>query len=148
LPILSQCGDILKEFARDLELQGAVGVTEQAKLLYFVLTTRVFDRPLSVTIKGTNSTGKSYLVQSVLKFFPSSAYYTFSSMTLKALIYLAEPLSHRTIIMYESSGMADVLSRAAHKRENQEPLLRKPDKPARFPGRTAQACSSNPGTQH
>ena len=60
--------DLLGRFARDVERAGLVGETVNAKI-FFALTSRVFDRPVSIAIKGVSSGGKSFTVQIVLSSF-------------------------------------------------------------------------------
>jgi hypothetical protein len=107
----ARCGDVLKEpaildrFAAELAAVGVAGEERTVKLLYLVLTTRFFDRPVSAALKGPSSAGKSYLVSRVLEFFPPSAYYDLSAMSERALAYLQEPLTHRFLVFYEAAGL-------------------------------------------
>ena len=71
---IGSCSDIPKQFAEELEISGVVGETNLTKLLFLALTSRVFDQPVSVVVKGPSSGGKSFVTTSVLKFFPESAY--------------------------------------------------------------------------
>ena len=64
---------ILDRFAEDLHKAGLVGEERAAKLLYLVLTSRVLDRPISAVVKAPSAAGKSYLVDTVLRFFPGAA---------------------------------------------------------------------------
>lgn len=76
-----------------------------AKLLFLILVTRGLKRPVSAAVKGPSSGGKSYLVESVLSYFPESAYYALSAMSERALAYSDEPLVHRFLVIYEANGM-------------------------------------------
>jgi hypothetical protein len=110
-PSLDDCAaiarspDVLGVFADTLAKCGVVGEERLAKLLYLALTTRLLAKPVSVAVKGPSSGGKSYVVQKVLDFFPSSAYYELSAMSEKALVYSKEPLQHRFLVLYEAAGM-------------------------------------------
>jgi len=97
--------DILGQFASDLARSGVAGEQRIAKLLYLAVTSRLLQKPVSVAVKGPSSGGKSYLAERVLDFFPESAYYALTSMSEHALAYSEEPLSHRTLVIYEASGM-------------------------------------------
>ena len=77
----------------------------EAKLLYLAVTSRVLDRPISIAVKGPSSSGKSYLVESVLSFFSSGSYYALTAMSDRALAYGQEPLQHRMLVLYEADGM-------------------------------------------
>jgi hypothetical protein len=97
---------ILAEFDRELSRIGVVGERRGAKLIYLALTSRLLDRPVSVAVKGPSSGGKSFLVESTIKFFPQQAYYPLTAMSDRALAYSNEPLQHRFLVIYEAAGMA------------------------------------------
>src|SRR5512133_1247254 len=103
---LASCPRILDRFAEDLHQAGLVGEERAAKLLYLVLTSRVLGRPISAVVKAPSAAGKSYLVETVLRFFPESAFYTVTGMSERALVYSEEPLKNRIIVIYETAGMA------------------------------------------
>lgn len=105
-PILTH-SNILELFTTDLHKSGVVGEHKICKLLYLALTTRIFDRPVSIAVKGPSSGGKSFLVDKVLGFFPSSAYYMLSSMSSKALVYTDANFKHRFILFAEADGITD-----------------------------------------
>src|SRR5262245_51701710 len=67
---LIDCPDILHRFGAEVENAGLVGEASNAKILYLALTSRLFERPVSIAIKGVSSVGKSFTVEQVLKFFP------------------------------------------------------------------------------
>jgi len=67
-PALAQVENILDCFAIEIETLGLVGEQRAAKLLFLALTSRVFDRPISVVLKGPSSAGKSYVVKQTLRF--------------------------------------------------------------------------------
>ena len=95
---------ILDAFAQDLRQTGFAGDLHSAQLLYLSLVSRLLDRPVSVALKGPSAGGKSYLLKSVLAYFPPDAYHEVSCLTSKALAYLAEPLAHRMLIVAEAEG--------------------------------------------
>ena len=89
------------ETARELGLAGE-GVT--ARLSYLILTSRVGPRPINAVVKGSSSAGKSFTVETTTKLFPESAFWKFTAMSAKALIYVEESFAHRVIIVYEQHG--------------------------------------------
>jgi hypothetical protein len=103
---LAKNADILHAFEVALQRVGVVGEIWLAKLLYLALTSRFLDRPVSVAVKGPSSAGKSYIVESVLRFFPPEAYHALTALSDKALAYSTEDLRHRHLIIYEAAGMA------------------------------------------
>lgn len=98
---------ILDDFVNDCKRDGMVGEEKICKLIYLALTTRMFNRPVSVAVKGTSSGGKSFVVDKVLSFFPSPSYLFFSAMSEKAIIYSKESYVHRFLIFAEADGVGD-----------------------------------------
>jgi hypothetical protein len=102
---LAQQPDILDEFATDLTRVRLVGERRAAKLLYLAVTSRLLDRPVSIAVKGPSSGGKSFVVESVLRFFPSEAAYALTAMSERALVYSQEPLKNRMLVIFEAAGL-------------------------------------------
>jgi hypothetical protein len=107
---LAQSDSILERLDHQLTRLGVVGERRGAKLIYLALTSRLLDRPVSVAIKGPSSGGKSFLVESVLKLFPQSAFHALTAMSERALAYSSEPLKHRHLVIYEAAGMVGELA--------------------------------------
>lgn len=103
---LAQKTDILGEFETSLKASGFAGEVDTAKLLYLIVVSRVLNQIVSAVVKAPSSAGKSFLVKSVLQYFPDDAYYTLSSMSERALAYDDTPLSHRILVVAEAAGMA------------------------------------------
>jgi hypothetical protein len=103
--------DILARFGADVERAGLVGETSNAKILFLTLISRLFERPVSVAIKGVSAGGKSFTVEQVLKFFPSAAYFVRTGMSEKAIIYSDESYRYRIVVIFEAAGMnSDMMS--------------------------------------
>src|SRR5499427_6908707 len=103
--------DVLARLGADVEKAGLVGETNNAKILYLALTSRLFERPASIAIKGVSSGGKSFTVEQVLKFFPAAAYFVRTGMSERAIIYSDEDYRHRFIVIFEAAGMnSDMMS--------------------------------------
>jgi hypothetical protein len=75
------------------------------KVIYLVMTSRLFDKIVSLIVKGPSATGKSYTVQQVLKLFPAHARLEMTSMTDRALVYTEQSLQHRMLVLYEATGL-------------------------------------------
>lgn len=97
--------NILDEFARALLWWRVAGEKAKAKLIYLALTSRLLDHIASMGPKGPSSTGKSFVTDKVLKFFPPSAYYVLTAMSDKALAYSNEPLAHRFLVLNEAAAL-------------------------------------------
>ena len=107
---LARDPDILSRVAKLVEDSGAVGERRVVKLLILALTSRVLDRPVSIVVKGTSSSGKSYLTQKVLDAFPPESYSVMTGMSERALAYSEEPLSHRFLVVIEAGGAGEMAS--------------------------------------
>ncbi len=96
---------ILDEFAQAYRAAGAVGEARTAMTLYLALTSRFLSRPVSVAVKGPSSGGKSFTVESVLRFFPPEAVHCLTAVSDRALAYTEADLEHRFLVVYEAAGM-------------------------------------------
>jgi hypothetical protein len=96
---------ILPIFGKRVEASGLVGETVNAMLLYLALISRMFDKVVSVVVKGVSSGGKSFTVQSVLTFFPVGGYMVQTTMSDKSMFYDEEDFKHKHLIIYEAPGM-------------------------------------------
>jgi 5S rRNA maturation endonuclease (ribonuclease M5) len=103
---LALAANILDEFAVELSRIGVVGERHAAKLIYLALTSRLMEKPVSIAVKGPSAGGKSFVVESALKFFPPEAFYALTAMSDRALAYSSEPLKHRHLVIYEAAGLA------------------------------------------
>lgn len=96
---------LLYRVVQEVHRLGVAGEEENICILYLAMTSRILDAPLSITLKGESSSGKSYLTQKVCELFPPSAYIALTGMSRQALVYADEPFAHRTIIFSERPGM-------------------------------------------
>ncbi len=97
--------NILDLVEQAVEQLGLVGEARNAKLLFLIMVTRFLDRPVSAVIKGVSSSGKSFLVDMVLRLFPEAAFYKLSAMSDRAMAYSEESLKHRFLVIYEAAGL-------------------------------------------
>jgi Primase C terminal 2 (PriCT-2) len=102
---LVQEPDILERFGKAVQKRGLVGETNNAKILYLALTSRLFPRPVSIAVKGISAGGKSFQVETVLWFFPDASYFARTGMSEHALPYSDEDFQHRHIVVYEAAGL-------------------------------------------
>lgn len=102
---LASAPDILGLFADELSKAGVVGERRNAMIIYLALTSRLFDWPVSIVVKGASSSGKSFPLEQILKFFPRSAFFAFSSASEKALLYTSESFKHRFLFIAEAAGV-------------------------------------------
>jgi hypothetical protein len=105
-PPLAEEPDILARFGEELAAAGVAGERRAGLLIYLVVVSRLLGRIVSLAVKGPSAGGKSFLTETVLGYFPPSAYYALSAMSEHALAYDHEPLAHRMLVIYEADGMA------------------------------------------
>lgn len=80
-------------------------------MLYVIYTTRKFEKPISGTVFGQSSTGKSYLVNQVIDFIPPEDRLVLSSASEKSIEYLTEDLiKHNVLIVQEIEGAEEIMS--------------------------------------
>jgi hypothetical protein len=118
-PKLARCPDILAEFRKRLKQLGVAGEEHVTQILYLALTSRVLpwqtaNRPISMLVKGTSSTGKSFTVKVVLRFFPETAVETLTSASTLFILYDEddsepdpEEYAHRFIYIPEWTTIAE-----------------------------------------
>ena len=59
---------------------------------------------ISVVVKGQSSSGKSHLVNTILRLFPRPEIFSFTYVTSKALVHRKGSLSHKILYIAEHSG--------------------------------------------
>jgi predicted DNA-binding protein (UPF0251 family) len=102
---LIKCENVLARFGKSIEADGLVQETDNAKLLYLALTSRLLDDPVSIAVKGVSAGGKSYTVERVLAYFPEDAYFARTGLSDHALIFSEQTFQHRHLVIYEALGM-------------------------------------------
>lgn len=102
---IATMSDVLSQFEKELHGCTFAGDIKQAKLLFLTLHTRFSDQPVSVVVKGPSSGGKSFLVNTILKFLPPTAYEALTGMSEKALVYWDADLQHKYLFVQEASGL-------------------------------------------
>jgi hypothetical protein len=97
--------NVLDRFGEAVQKCGLVGENRNAKILFLAHTTRLFEKPVSIAIKGISSGGKSFTVETVLRFCPEEAFFVRTGMSDHALPYSDEDFKHRHIVLFEHAGM-------------------------------------------
>jgi hypothetical protein len=106
-PQIAYTPNILVRFRETVISCGVVGEDAIAATLYLMVTSRLLDNPVSGAVKGSSSSGKSFTTQKTIEFFPKEAVVTFTAMSERALVYSKEEYKHRTIVMYEATGLRE-----------------------------------------
>jgi hypothetical protein len=97
--------NIFQLFSAEMEKLGFAGDPSHAKVLFCVGTSRLLAKPMHVYIKAGASSGKSFLMNSVLKFFPGTAKEVKSGLSPKAIVYGQSDLQNRILAIQEASGL-------------------------------------------
>lgn len=102
-------GDLLYRIGEEIQQAGVAGEKRNGLIIYLCIGSRILPKPHSALIKGESATGKNYLLDNVVQFFPADAYKELTAMTRQALFYSDEPLSHKAILICEKPGMDKAL---------------------------------------
>jgi hypothetical protein len=86
------------------------GDLDPPMLVYLAISSRVLalrrgSMPVHLLLLGESSAGKSYTVRVVIGLLPPEAHHTIDAATPRALIYDAEPLKHRALILGEADSL-------------------------------------------
>ena len=97
-------------FLQAVRRRGLIGEERNALILYLAACSRVLARPLNDIVKGHSSTGKNYLVRTVLSLCPKSSYREISSSSKTAWEYSADSYKHKIVFVLErNSGSGPIL---------------------------------------
>lgn len=100
--------DLIETIAHDLTVAGVAGEEELGKTLYVIGTSRLLAKPVSASVQGSTSSGKSYVIERVADMFPPESTVDTTQMTPKALFYLPPgTLKHRWVVAGERSRRED-----------------------------------------
>jgi len=98
--------NILKHLDAALKSIYFAGNTSNAKLLFLASLTRFSNKPVSVLIKGASGSGKSELMNTILRFIPEADKEVFTGMSEKSITFMGEnSLRHKVLAIQEFSGL-------------------------------------------
>ncbi len=98
--------DVLARFEAELKRIGMAGDFALAKLLYLIITSRLLRTSVSAVVKGPSASGKSFRIQTVLRFFPDDAFRRITTVSKQSLAYM-EDMHHQTLFIDEEDGIDD-----------------------------------------
>ena len=82
------------------------GDTSNAKLLFLASLTRFSKKPVSILIKGASGSGKSELMNTILRFIPEADKEVFTGMSEQSITFMEEnSLRHKVLAIQEFSGL-------------------------------------------
>lgn len=102
---LLQSPNLLDRVVEDAHRLGVVGEDAALKVGWLVLSSRLMDEPLFLTVKGESSAGKSYSMGTIIQFAPEDQVRDLSRMTPQSLFYV-EPgwARHKLLFVRERVG--------------------------------------------
>jgi len=90
-------GKLLAAVAR----MGAVGEQINALVVFIVCVSRLLPKPLCLFVKGSSSSGKNYVTDTVLSLFPESERHNLTSASLRSWNYMQDELAHKIVYVAE-----------------------------------------------
>lgn len=102
---LASAPNLLSVFEEELRRCGVVGSVDYFHILLLTMITRLSKTPVSIVIKGSATAGKSFTLDTVLRYTPSDAYEFYSGMSEKAIIYSKRSLRHKMLCIGEYAGL-------------------------------------------
>lgn len=92
-------------FVAAMETLGVVGERPNLILLLLTIVSRLLKKPISVVLKSASSTGKSFLMNTVLSTLPATEYTVFTAASAKALFFRQDSLAHKVLAFMERPGV-------------------------------------------
>jgi len=103
---LLRSGKFFQSFLNAVRTAGLVGEEQNALAAYLVGISRLLAHPVNLFVKGVSSSGKNYLVKSVLRFFPKECVVEITSSSVASWNYLGNNLQHRIVYIQEQNKAA------------------------------------------
>lgn len=102
---LAETTDILYRVIDATNKMGVVGEEIVRLTVYLCFTSRIIKEPLSMTVKGESSSGKSFSCQNVQRLIPEEGYHFITRATQNAFYHLPEDgMQHKIIYINELPG--------------------------------------------
>jgi len=106
---LLQNENLLFQLGKDIGRAGLAGERTNALIVYVSYTSRIQKNPLSLVVKGPSAVGKNYLVRTVARLLPTTAYTELTGMSGQAMLYSDESFAHKVVLICEREGMERAL---------------------------------------
>src|SRR3990167_4882417 len=105
IKFLVETKDILYRVIDATNRMGVVGEEIVRLTVYLCFTSRIIKEPLSMTVKGESSSGKSFSCQNVQRLIPEEGYHFITRATQNAFYHLPEDgMQHKIIYINELPG--------------------------------------------
>lgn len=105
-PELTKLTDLMARFVNDVERAGLVGETENAKIIFLAAVSAKLSKPLNVTVQGSSSAGKNYLMSKVAGFIPEHDQIFLTGMSPKYLNHCGkDEFCHTAVFIAEYEGV-------------------------------------------
>lgn len=96
-----QSPDLMQVIVDDVHKLGVVDEEENIKLLYLAMASHKMDKCVGVIVKGESSTGKTFLVKTIMNLMPLDVTEAITGHSTQALSYWTD-ISHKIIMVGES----------------------------------------------
>ena len=97
--------DLIATIKEHVKKMGVVGEIYIALLIYIAATSRIQRNPISVVLKGSSSSGKSSVVNTVMKMMPVEEVKNYTYLTSKSMFHMDEgALKNKILIISEMAG--------------------------------------------
>ncbi len=105
LKFLAETKDLLYRVVDATNRMGVVGEEILRLNVYLCFTSRMLKDPVSTTVKGESSSGKSFSCQAILRIIPEEGYHFITRATQNAFYHLPEDgMQHKIIYINEVQG--------------------------------------------
>lgn len=96
---------LFHEILKFIKQLGVIGEEITALTHYIVFTSRITDEPISETVKGESSAGKSYVVARIMLMLPKDTYRDLTDATAQSFYYVPKDyFAHKIILIFEKHG--------------------------------------------
>lgn len=105
LKFLQSSPDLLSKVIEVTGRMGVIGEETLRLMAYLSFTSRITKDPISITVKGESSSGKSYGCQNIMKLIPEEGVHFMTRATSQAFFHMPEDgLQHRIVYINELPG--------------------------------------------
>ena len=110
---IAEAPDVLALVRDAIMRTGYAGDPNPVVLTYVALTSRLTDKPINLHVMAPSASGKNFTVNAALQLVPDEAVIRMTASTPKAVIYGADDLRHKMIMMGEQDSLQGLEGNAA-----------------------------------
>jgi hypothetical protein len=84
---------------------GYAGATEPVELLWLALHSRSLERPINVAVRGASASGKTFAIETAMRFHPPRAVHDLTAASERSLAYTNFNTEHAYVLIGEASAL-------------------------------------------